>query len=125
MTADGVKKDERVRDPLVVTVVTEKDIPPLFVPSPGHLPDYVISAVTPLVAVLVRAAKTYVNTIGGLLMAAYATTGTEAQFVPPGDFFHTLQHVAGIAVAPAVISLITNAGLLLSKLDQKFPSLQA
>ena len=114
-------------DPLVVSVVTQRDIPPagLFINTPNNMQNYVLAAVTPIMAILTRSAKTYVNTLAGLITVAYATMGTEAQFVAPGPFWHTLQHCAGIAVAPAVISLITNAGLLLSKLDQKFPALQA
>lgn len=112
--------DKRVFDPLVVPVITIQDIPKrLHVPTPSHMPDYVLAAVTPIAAIFTRAAKTYVNTLGGMLVAVPASG------VSPGDFWHTLKVAAGLAIAPAVVSLVTNTGLLLSKLDQKFPSLQA
>lgn len=94
-----------------------------FIATPDHLPNMIIQYVSPLVQIVVRAAKTYLNVLTGLLAAGAA--GTMPQVLPSGDFFHLLAKCSGLAIAPAVMSVIINAGVLMSKLDQKFPTLQA
>ena len=94
-----------------------------FIATPDHLPNMIIQYVSPLVQIVVRAATTYLHVRTGLLAAGAA--GTMPQVLPTGDFFHLLAKCSGLAIAPAVMSVIINAGVLMSKLDQKFPTLQS
>lgn len=115
-------------DPIIVTTVSSGDgghpLPAeTMATTPDHLPDIIVKVVSPLVAILVRTARTYVNTIVGLI--AVGVTGSAPQALPPSDFKVLLAHAAGLAIAPAVVSALTNFGILLAKLDQKFPTLQA
>jgi hypothetical protein len=85
-------------------------------------PDIVITVITPLVAILVRAAKAYLQTLLGLLSAS--AFGMAATVLPAGDFLHTLTICAGLSVASGVMSLLTNVSVLLTALGDRFPILK-
>jgi hypothetical protein len=75
---------------------------------------------------LIRTARTYLQTLVGLLVAA--TTGAAGAVgvnLPVGDFYHLLVVSASISIAPAVISLLQNSVEILSKLDQTQPQIRA
>lgn len=88
---------------------------------PGH-PDVVVTVITPVVAILVRAAKAYLQTLLGLLSAG--TLGMASNVLPAGDFVHTLKVCAGLSVASGVMSLLTNVSVLLTALGDRFPILK-
>lgn len=88
---------------------------------PGH-PDVVVTVITPLVAILVRAAKAYLQTLLGLLSAG--TLGMASNVLPAGDFVHTLKVCAGLSVASGVMSLLTNVSVLLTAIGDRFPILK-
>lgn len=94
----------------------------LVVATPQGRPDMLVTVVTPLVAILVRAAKAYLQTLVGLLGAA--GFGMASNALPPGDFRHTFIVCAGLSVASGVMSLLTNTLLLLTALGDKFPTLK-
>lgn len=88
----------------------------------GH-PDIVVTVITPLVAILIRAAKAYIQTLVGLLAAG--GLGMASSTLPAGDFAHTLKVCAGLSVASGVMSLLTNVSVLLTALGDKYPILKA
>lgn len=90
--------------------------------TPHGQPDIVITVITPLVAILVRAAKAYVQTLLGLLSAS--AFGMASTVLPAGDFVHTLKVCAGLSVASGVMSALTNISLLLTAVGDRFPILK-
>lgn len=90
--------------------------------TPHGQPDIVVTVITPLMAILIRAAKAYVQTLVGLLAAG--GLGIASSMLPAGDFMHTLKVCAGLSVASGVMSLLTNVSLLLTALGDKFPVLK-
>jgi hypothetical protein len=86
-------------------------------------PALFVHVVTPLVAILVRAAKTYLQTLLGLLSAA--GLGMASSTLPAGDFIHTMKVCAGLSIASGVMSLLTNITLLLTALGDRFPTLRS
>lgn len=87
----------------------------------GHA-DIFVTVVTPLAAILVRAAKSYLQTLLGLLAAG--GLGIASETLPAGDFMHTLKVCAGLSIASGVMSLLTNISVLLTALGDKFPILK-
>jgi hypothetical protein len=79
----------------------------------------VVKVVQPLVIVLVRAMRVFLQTLLGLLTAGLVTP----KALPAADFIHLLGLCAGLSLAPAVVCVIQNAIELLGKLDQSFPTL--
>ncbi len=90
--------------------------------TPPGQPDIVITVITPLVAIFIRAAKAYLQTLLGLLAAG--GLGMASSTLPPGDFMHTLKVCAGLSVASGVMSLLTNISVLLTALGDRFPILK-
>lgn len=90
--------------------------------TPFGRPDVLVKVVTPIAAILVRAAKTYMQTLLGLLSAA--GLGMASSTLPPGDFLHTLKICAGLSIGSGVMSLLTNITLLLTALGDRFPTLK-
>lgn len=91
--------------------------------TPGAQPNVQVVAISPFVAVLTRAARTYLQVFLGLLLAAGA--GATTNLVPVGDFLSVLRVSAMVAIAPSLVSLLQNSIELLAKLDQSAPSLRA
>lgn len=94
----------------------------------GHHVHVVVAAMSPFLAVLVRFARTYLQGLIGFLLLGIAAAPVAAGLgvvLPPGDFFAAVKAAAGLALAPAVISLLQNLVELLGKLDEKFPRLRA
>jgi hypothetical protein len=90
--------------------------------TPRGQPDIVVTVITPLVAILIRAAKAYIQTLVGLLAAG--GLGMASSTLPAGDFVHTLKVCAGLSVASGVMSLLTNVSVLLTALGDRFPILK-
>lgn len=90
--------------------------------TPLDQPDIVVTVITPLVAILIRASKAYLQTLLGLLSAS--AFGMASSVLPAGDFLHTLKVCAGLSVASGVMSLLTNVSILLTALGDRFPILK-
>jgi hypothetical protein len=90
--------------------------------TPAGYADIPIAVVTPLLAILVRAAKAYLQTLLGLLAAG--GLGLASNTFPAGDFVHTLKVCAGLSVASGVMSILTNVSVLLTALGDKLPILK-
>lgn len=90
--------------------------------TPYGQPNVVLTVITPLMAILVRASKAYIQTLLGLLSAS--AFGMASTVLPAGDFMHTLKVCAGLSVASGVMSALTNISLLLTALGDKFPVLK-
>jgi len=110
-------------DPQTAVVVSASAEHGQTLATPPGVPDVLVKVVTPLVAILVRAAKAYLQTLVGLLSAA--GLGMASSTLPAGDFIHTLKVCAGLSVASGVMSLLTNVTLLLTVLGDKFPTLKS
>lgn len=93
----------------------------VIVTPPGQ-PNLIIKVVTPFMVLLVRAAKTYFQTLSGLM--ATSVSGSAAQILPAGDFMHTLKICAGLSIGAAVMSVLTNLPILFTELGERFPSLK-
>lgn len=90
--------------------------------TPRGQPDVVVTVIGPVVAIIVRALKAYLQTLTGLLSAS--AFGMASTVLPAGDFIHTLKVCAGLSVASGVMSLLTNISVLLTALGDRFPILK-
>lgn len=104
-------------------VISSNAQPAQMLETPYGTPDLLIKVVTPIAAVLIRAAKAYVQTLIGLLTAA--GFGVTMLTPDPGHFMATLKLCAGLAIASGVMSLLTNMLLLLTALGDKIPTLKS
>jgi hypothetical protein len=104
--------------PVVVTTVSNELPPATLARTPDHLPDVIVRTITPLVAILVRSARVFFQTLVGLLLAG--VTGTT--LLPAHDFWQLLRTCAGLSVASAVVCALQNTIELLKRIDQKFPT---
>lgn len=102
----------------VVVTTVSNDLPTNTIAKTAvHLPDVLVRTVTPLAAIFVRTARVYVQSLLGLL-----TGGAITGMLPAHDFLTLLRLSAGLALGPAIICALQNAGELLGRIDQKFPS---
>lgn len=84
----------------------------------GH-PDVIIKVVQPLMIILVRATRVFLQTLLGLM-----TAGTVVpKALPAADFIHLVILCSSLSVAASGICVIQNAIELLGKIDQKYPTL--
>lgn len=127
----GVGEHARaLRDPLVITAITAADIPKqINIQTPGHLPDYVIATVTPLVQIVARAGKTFCTSFVGFWSATpimgkvmEEMTGHALQIT---DIRHSMEIAAVLALVPTITETVTTLGVLFSKLGEKYPLLKA
>lgn len=93
----------------------------VIVTPPGQ-PNIIIQVITPFAVILVRALKTYFQTLAGLMSSS--VVGAASSTLPAGDFLHTLKVCAGLSVGAAVMSVIMNIPLLLTDLGERFPTLK-
>jgi hypothetical protein len=118
-------------DPVIATVVTRREDQPAPVISglattPAGEPDVQVIAMPWWQIVLVRTARVYAQSLLGFLTAAgLGATGAVGVKMPTGDFLHLFGACAGLALAPAVFTLIQNVVELLAKLDVTRPTLRA
>lgn len=90
--------------------------------TPAGQQDWRMTVISPLVAIAIRALKTYLQTLVGIMGAS--VTGAAANVLPAGDFFGTLKIAAGLSVGAAIMSALTNISAYLTDLGDKFPSLK-
>jgi len=91
-----------------------------------QLSKVVIVLMPPLRIIAVRASRVYLQTLLGLLgafgLGAAADLGVT---MAPGTFWHTLMTCAGLALAPAVMSILQNTAELLARVDTNLPQMRA
>lgn len=91
--------------------------------TPKGQSDVLVKVISPIAAISIRVAKTYVQSLIGFLAAS--GLGLAPSVLPSGDFVHLMAKAAGLAVAPAVMSLLYNLSTLLTDLGDKFPVLKS
>lgn len=79
----------------------------------------VVKVVQPIVIILVRATRVFLQTLLGLVTAGLAAP----KALPAQDFMHLLVLCASLSLAPAVVCIVQNMIELLTKLDQAYPTL--
>lgn len=108
--------------PETSTVVTER----VGMVTDRQVDSVAIVLMTPVKIVVVRALRVYLQTLVGLLTAlGSGVAASVGVTLTAGDFWHLLAACSSIAVAPAVISAITNTVELLAKWDASHPELRA
>lgn len=118
------------REPTPV-LITERETSPsndTVVRTPSGLPDVLIKTMTPIAQVLVRAARTFLQSLVGFLfvvVAARPLAENLGVMIPAPDFLDALKIAAGFAVAPTVISFLQNLIELLARVDESFPKARA
>lgn len=74
----------------------------------------------------IRTLRTYLQSLVGFLLAGgTGLAGAVGVPMPAYDFWALLQSSAGLALAPAVISLLQNGIEILAKLDSNNPEIRA
>jgi hypothetical protein len=90
-----------------------------LVTSEGH--PIFVKVIGPATLILVRASRVFIQTVLGLLSA-----GTVAPtLLPAPDFLHLLAKCASLSVAAAVVCVLQSMVELLTKFDQRNPTLAA
>lgn len=109
----------------VSTVMTQREatIPAsMTANTPVGMSDVKVVAMPWWQILFIRAARVYLQTLTGLIGAA--VTGAD-QGMLPDAFGALVWSTAGMALAPAAMSLLMNATELLTKLDVTRPTLRA
>lgn len=115
--------ESRPVEPVVVAVIGTGDGAKLAtgevaITQGQHLPNVIINVVSPIGAVLIRFANTFLTTLLGLILGALASN-----IIPASDFLHLIIKCAGLSIAGAGVGLIKDCITILGKLEQKFPLL--
>lgn len=115
-----------MEDTDVKTIVTRRDdtVPhSVMAKTPASTPANVqVIAMSAIAQTLIRALRTYVMSLSGLLLAG--GVGAD-RGVLPSEFGPLLWTCAGMALAPTMMSFLANFGELLLKLDESFPQMRA
>jgi hypothetical protein len=114
--------------PMVVTARDENPRDQTVLVTPGTRPNILVQTMTPVAQVLVRGARTFLQSLVGFLlvvMAGRTIIDNVGVMIPAVDFLDALKIAASLAVAPTVISLLQNLVELLSRLDEVFPKARA
>lgn len=86
--------------------------------TPDHQPNIITAVVTPLMFICVRSLKAFVISLSGLLPVA-GPTGV----IPSHDFMDLFTKCVSLSVGIGITAGVVALGEVLSKLDQKFPTL--
>jgi hypothetical protein len=108
-----------------VPVLTTSGTDGAIVQTPAGQPDLRVTVMSPLVQIFVRGLRTYLQALLGLLVVALAGPAAMMPSVAPRDFLAALQLAAGLALAPAAISVLQNLVEFLASVDQMFPKARA
>jgi len=110
-------------------LVTERPLAPAdntVIATPAGQPDVHIVTMTWYGQVGIRVLRTYLQSLVGFILAVGSgAAGGVGITIQVGDFGDLLLKSAGLAVAPAVMSLLQNSIEILSKLDQTNPQVRA
>src|SRR5688572_30387556 len=102
-----------------ITVLSSAGIPNgTEIQTPEGMPNIVIKTKSPINRTLIRIARVYVTSLVGMLTVVMGNLAPGA-LTPPEDFIAKLGLAAGLALAPAGITLLTNAAEFLAKLDSQ------
>lgn len=107
-----------------IMVAEDEDAPAngVVVQTPGPLPNWKVVVVPGFFQAVVRAVRTYLQAVVGLLGGSM--TGVLPAPVPVGDFWAALMFAAGAALLPAMVSLLWNLSELLGQWDKTRPELR-
>jgi len=117
--------DENVKDstePNVVMTVSASSANGMgsgVLVTPAGFPNGFVKVIDPLLIILVRAARTFLQTLLATLAVGAAAPAT----MGATDFYHAVIHGASISVAAGFISLLQNLVELMAKFDQSHPTL--
>lgn len=115
----------------VPTIVTDRG----SVPEDGSIArtplgrrDVIVRVMTPVAQVLVRAIRTYLQSLLGFLtlgLAGKPVADNIGVVITPDSFLGVLGVAAGLALAPTIVAVLHNAAELLARLDERFPKARA
>ena len=86
--------------------------------TPDHQPNIVVQVVTPLAAMAIRFANSYVTTLIGLVTVGLTTDALSAP-----DFGSLVWKCSGYSLAGPSVALLKDAVTILTNLEKKFPLL--
>jgi len=110
-----------VATPVIVTVAANRAPSSLTTMSAVGHPDVVIKVIQPVMIILVRAVRVFLQTLSGLVTAGMVAP----KALPAADFLHLLTLCASLSLAPAAMCVVQNTIELLTQIDQKYPTLSA
>lgn len=84
-------------------------------------PDVIVTVLTPLWVIFIRAGKAYFDALLGLLAAG--GLGAATDLLPVHDFASLLSGAAQLSLSVAAVSVLRSVAELFTKLDQKYPTL--
>jgi hypothetical protein len=93
--------------------------------TPAGRADLIIKTMTPVVQVIVRGLRTYVQALVGFLLLGLGGGLDNIGGVQSSVFIVQLKIAASLALAPAVIAVLQNSAELLAKLDERMPKARA
>jgi len=124
MMPDDNKTVPQQIEPVVVTMVGTGtgDGAPIpngsLLKTPDHQPNIVVQVVTPLAAMAIRFANSYVTTLIGLV-----TVGLTTDAISAPDFGSLVWKCSGYSLAGPSVALLKDAVTILTNLEKKFPLL--
>jgi len=99
-----------------------------IITTPAGQPDLIVTVMTPLAQVLVRTARTFLQSFVGFLGAGALGKGVLGSLgveIAPNDLWAVLQFAFGLAMFPTVMSFAQNALELLARLESVLPKWRA
>lgn len=85
--------------------------------TPGaQQPNLVVTVITPLAAILIRFANSYLTMLVGLV-----TAGMASDIIPATDFVHLVGACAKLSLAGAGLGLLKDCVTIFGRLEQRFP----
>lgn len=120
--AEDKTTQSRSLAPVTVTAVTTGDasrLADVVIETPGpHQPNLIVQAIPPVVALVVRFAKTFTIAWLGIVTGAMSST-----ILPFTDFQDLALKACSLSVAGAVIGLGKDLITIFGRLEQKYPLL--
>lgn len=107
--------------PITVAMIGTGDgrTPYGVIETPGeHKPNLLIMVVSPLAAILIRFANSYVTALLGLV-----TVGLTTDAIPAADFYSLVVRCAGLSLAGPCVALGKDLVTILGNLEKKYPLL--
>ena len=82
----------------------------------AHMPDLVVTVISPLVAITIRCLNTYLTVLVGLVAA-----GMTSDALPSRDFAELVWKCAGLSFAGAGLGLLKDCVTIFGRLESKYP----
>lgn len=83
------------------------------------IPDPTVVYMTAFKRILIRAAKTYLSTMIGVL--GYGVVGEVVPTLPLVEFSQNFLNAASISIAPTIANILLNTLIFVTKLDESLP----